>query len=130
MKRISVLFILVFVCSGLLVADSNLLRQETSRFFEVSLSTSSTHTVSSYTVVTAEDLARTGVIRQFAIDGACDGTVYYQYGGSTTTVASVGIPMEESGKLYVESNYYGDIYFQTDTSTATLRLLEITRKAA
>jgi len=127
MKRLGLVLGCIFLVS-LLFGDSNLVRQESSKYFVVDSVSISSHTVSSSTVITLADMARVGVSRKFAIDGACTGTVYFQYNGSTTTVSSIGMPMEENGKLYEENNYYSNIYFQTDTSTATLRVIEITRK--
>jgi len=125
MKRLSILLMVCVLLSASGICS--IVRENKSNYSNVLLSTSTAVTVSSFTVTTSADMGHSGLKRIFKIDGSTSGTLYYQLGGSTTTITTVGLPLEDD-YYYIEDSYFGDIYFLTDTSTATLRMVEITKK--
>jgi hypothetical protein len=68
-----------------------------------------------------------GVERIFKINGVPSGTLFFQRGGATSTIVSAGLPLSET-VYYVEDAYFGDIYFETDTATADLRISTLRRE--
>lgn len=80
-------------------------------------------TISSYTVFTSSSVPY-GVERVFKINDIPSGNTFFQLGGSTTTITSLGMPLSE-GVYYVEDTYFGNIYFLTDSGTADLRIITL-----
>ena len=119
-KILGILFLMVL---GVNLNAGDVIYQRNGTDYEVYTSTSYTVSVSSYAVTTASSINYNGVERIFKINGSPSGTLFFQRGGSTTTITN-SLPLD-SEVYYVEDSYLGDIYFQTDTGTVDLRVTEL-----
>jgi len=126
MKRIILLGLMLvgaLFCKGFAFEQAY---QEYGAYYDVNTSTSLSVTVSSSAVTTSAAVFN-GVERIFKIDETPTSALYFQRGGSTTTVTSNGMPLDNS-VYYVEDRYFGAIYFQAGTADVKLKMTTLKKE--
>jgi len=106
-----------------LLAADRISRQSFGNYIVVN-TTSTVVNVSSVSATKIEAINAEGVQRIFKV--ITPGTMYFQYGGSSDTVKSLGIPFTNNEWL-VEDMYMGDIYVQSESDTLELRVGTLSR---
>lgn len=98
---------------------ANEIYQNYGSYYDIQTSTSIAITVSSSTYTTIPAI-NNGVSRKFKIIGTTTNSLYFQLGGSTSTITSNGLDLEPH-TYYVENDYFGTIYFQSTGGNVNLR---------
>lgn len=125
MKKLVLISIFSYLFISGLFAATQYGQQKSGTYYTVLTTTSTAISVSSTTVTTLPSVGLNGVERVIGINGA--GSIFMQWGGSSTTVRTNG-QLIPNTLIVSEDSYMGDIYVIGVDSTVDLRVSTRTKK--
>jgi hypothetical protein len=101
--------------------------QNNGQYYDLSVASNTAVSVSTSTYTTFPAITY-GVSRRFKILGEPSAVLYFQLGGSTSTITSAGMDLEPH-TYYVENDYFGDILMQSTGTAVNVRAQYLKRQS-